>query len=89
MQATEEAGRRSSFEIHSGVAELADRYQGLILDQFGVLHNGTHVRTTIPHLAWSRPQKTESLPGWSPATQAARRGGLGLRCRRWRGRWRR
>lgn len=31
-----------SFQIHSSFAELVDRYDGFILDQFGVMHNGKH-----------------------------------------------
>ena len=31
----------SSYTIHSSVSEIVDQYDGFILDQFGVLHNGT------------------------------------------------
>ena len=30
----------ATFTVHSSVSELADRYDGFILDQFGVMHNG-------------------------------------------------
>jgi HAD superfamily hydrolase (TIGR01450 family) len=31
-----------SFEIHSSFSEIASQYDGFILDQFGVLHNGSN-----------------------------------------------
>ena len=31
-----------TFQIHPSFAPLLDRYDGFILDQFGVMHNGSH-----------------------------------------------
>jgi hypothetical protein len=73
-----EAGTRSSFEVHSGVAELADRYQGLILDQFGVLHNGTNVRVTIPSSCCGGETPTTFLDGGCCRCWSRLHGGAGL-----------
>jgi HAD superfamily hydrolase (TIGR01450 family) len=36
------AGRKKqSYEVHSSFEEIADRYDGFILDQFGVMHDGS------------------------------------------------
>eukprot|EP00568_Trieres_chinensis_P006159 CAMPEP_0183308596 /NCGR_PEP_ID=MMETSP0160_2-20130417/22348_1 /TAXON_ID=2839 ORGANISM="Odontella Sinensis, Strain Grunow 1884" /NCGR_SAMPLE_ID=MMETSP0160_2 /ASSEMBLY_ACC=CAM_ASM_000250 /LENGTH=336 /DNA_ID=CAMNT_0025472457 /DNA_START=84 /DNA_END=1094 /DNA_ORIENTATION=- len=32
----------STFEVHPSFSEVVDRYDGFILDQFGVMHNGAH-----------------------------------------------
>jgi hypothetical protein len=42
-----EAGEEPTWELHDGVAVLAHMYKGLVLDQFGVLHNGTQVRILL------------------------------------------
>ena len=36
---------KKTVDVLSGMASLAQRYQGLMLDQFGVMHNGT---TALP-----------------------------------------
>ena len=33
---------QTTFTINSSISELVDRYDGFILDQFGVMHNGVH-----------------------------------------------
>lgn len=41
-QTTTITNTQTSFSIHSSLSPLVDKYDGFILDQFGVLHNGTN-----------------------------------------------
>ena len=52
---SDSAENMDSFQIHSSFSELVDHYDGFILDQFGVLHNGQHAlegaSECVTHLA--------------------------------------
>lgn len=41
MTTDEDKNYNETFEVHKSFDELIDRYDGFILDQFGVLHNGS------------------------------------------------
>jgi len=40
LMATRTFGSNVSYSVHASFSELVDKYDGFILDQFGVLHNG-------------------------------------------------
>jgi len=63
----------SSFEVHSSFADLVDRYDGFILDQFGVMHNGTHGLEGAPECVkelHSKGKKLIILSNSSSSTKA-------------------
>ena len=51
----------SSFEIHDSFAEIVDKYDGFILDQFGVMHNGSHGLEGAPECVAAMAKKGKKL----------------------------
>jgi HAD superfamily hydrolase (TIGR01450 family) len=49
------------FQVHTSFSELVDAYDGFILDQFGVLHNGTHGLEGAPELVAELVEKGKKL----------------------------
>ena len=49
------------FELHESFSEIIDRYDGFILDQFGVLHNGSHGLEGAPELVSDLAKKGKKL----------------------------
>jgi len=39
---THSTNDNKTFQVHDSISELVDQYDGFILDQFGVMHNGLH-----------------------------------------------
>ena len=50
-----------SFQSHTSFAELVDSYDGFILDQFGVMHNGTNGLDGAPECVAELASKGKSL----------------------------
>ena len=50
-----------TFSTHSSFSELIDKYDGFILDQFGVLHNGSHGLEGAPELVAKLSEKGKRL----------------------------
>lgn len=64
-----------TFTTHSSFAEIVDLYDGFILDQFGVLHNGSHGLEGAPELVdnlYKRGKKLVILSNSSSSSEATK-----------------
>lgn len=61
----------SSFQMHSSFSDIIDKYDGFILDQFGVLHNGSHGLEGAPELVSELAAKGKKLIILSNSSSAA------------------
>jgi HAD superfamily hydrolase (TIGR01450 family) len=60
-----------SFQTHTSFSDITDQYDGFILDQFGVLHNGSHGLEGAPELVAQLVLKQKKLIILSNSSSAA------------------
>jgi HAD superfamily hydrolase (TIGR01450 family) len=59
------------FQMHSSFSDIIDKYDGFILDQFGVLHNGSHGLEGAPELVTELARRGKRLIILSNSSSAA------------------